>query len=99
MLSILLALLLLPMPAARAEAVSPFQLMTLDAAAETASKEQPLVLKGLDFGAGASVLRFKAVTDSELTIAVYADSAEGSPIAAALFRPQMKENRRNIINW
>ncbi len=95
-LLLMLLVLLLPLAAAHAEAVNPFEEMMLDAAAETAGAENPLVLSGLDFGEGAAILRFKAVTDSELTIRVYLDSLDGNPIATALFRPMMKENRRNI---
>ena len=95
-LLLMLLVLLLPLAAAHAETVNPFEEMKLDAAAETAGAEPPLVLNGLDFGEGAAILRFKAVTDSELTIRVYLDNLEGKPIATALFRPMMKENRRNI---
>ena len=97
-LLILVLTLLLVLPAAQAETVSPFEVMTLDAAAETAAADHPLILRGVDFGEGAAILRFKAVTDSELTVRVCLDSAEEKPIATALalFRPMMKENRRNI---
>ena len=86
----LVLLLLLPLCAAKAEAVDPFQEMTVNAAAETASPEQPIALRGVDFGTGASLLRFKAVSDSQLTIRVYADVPEGEPVATALFRSVTK---------
>ena len=95
-LLILLFTMLFALPAAQAETVSPFEVMTLNAAAETAAADHPLILRGVDFGEGAAILRFKAVTDSELTVRVCLDSAEEKPIATALFRPMMKENRRNI---
>ena len=95
-LLILLFTMLFALPGAQAETVSPFEVMTLNAAAETAAADHPLILRGVDFGEGAAILRFKAVTDSELTVRVCLDSAEEKPIATALFRPMMKENRRNI---
>ena len=92
----LVLLLLLPLCAAKAEAVDPFREMTVNAAAETASPEQPIALRGVDFGTGASLLRFKAVSDSQLTIRVYADVPEGEPVATALFRSVTKECRRTV---
>ena len=92
---LLLLVLLLPLCAA-AESLNPLEEMTLSATPETAAAGQPLVLSGLDFGEGASILRFKAVTESELTVRVYLDSTETQPIATALFRPMMKENRRTV---
>ena len=91
-----LSVFLLVLCAARAEGLNPLDEMKLDAQPETASAEHPLALQGLDFGEGASILRFKAVTEGELTIRVYVDNLEGSPAATALFRPMMKENRRNV---
>ena len=91
-----LSVFLLVLCAARAEGLNPLDEMKLDAQPETASAERPLALQGLDFGEGASILRFKAVTEGELTIRVYVDKMEGSPAATALFRPLMKENRRNV---
>ena len=96
MLLLLLVLTILPLAVARAEAADPFSPMTFETGAESAPAEHPLVLSGLDFGNGASILRFKAVTESELTIRVYLDGMDGQPIATAFFRPIVKENRRNV---
>ncbi len=93
---LLLALTLLPLVAVRAEAADPFSPMIFETGAESASSDHPLVLNGLDFGDGASILRFKAVTESELTIRVYLDGMDSQPIATAFFRPIVKENRRNV---
>ena len=95
-LLLLLALTLLPLAAARAETADPFSPMIFETSTESAPANRPLVLSGLDFGNGASILRFKAVTESELTIRVYLDSMDSQPIATAFFRPVVKENRRNV---
>ena len=45
-LLILLFTMLFALPGAQAETVSPFEVMTLDAAAETAAADHPLILRG-----------------------------------------------------
>ena len=65
-LLLLLALTLLPLAAARVETADPFSPMTFEPSVESATADHPLVLSGLDFGNGASILRFKAVTESEM---------------------------------
>ena len=77
--------LLLPFSFAQAEAINPFlevpALMTVDAS----QSDQWISFSGLDFSDGASVLRFKATTEDQLTIRAYADSMDGQPIATAVF--------------
>lgn len=91
-LTLLLALaLLLALSPAFAETVNPF----MEVPAENAGPEA-LAFTGVDFGAGASLLRIKGATDSKLVIRVYADSPEGNPIATAVFIPVTKENRLKI---
>ena len=70
--------LLLSLCSAAAEGVNPYQ----ETPVENAGQET-LVYTGVDFGAGASLLRVKGATDSELLIRVYADSPEGTLIAKA----------------
>ena len=100
LLCLLMILTLLPVSFSSAESApettDPFAEMVLNAAPEAANAEQPLLLPGVDFGDGESILRFKAVTEDELIIRLYADSPENKPFLTVLFRPVTKENRRNI---
>lgn len=93
--AVLLALLL-PFAFAQAEAINPFlevpALVTVDAS----RTDQWISFSGLDFSSGMSVLRFKAATDDQLIIRVYADSMDSDPIATAVFRSFTKEYRYNI---
>ena len=86
--------LLLLTGCARAEAINPYSEVAVGIAAETAA--EPIAYSGVDFGGGASLLRFKAASAEKLTIYVYADSTEGKPIATAVFRPVTREYRFNI---
>ena len=91
-LSLLLALtLLLSLCPAMAEGVNPYMEVAVDnPGLETLAYTQ------VDFGAGASLLRVKGATDSELLIRVYADSPEGTLIAKARLSNVVKENRLKI---
>ncbi|MBQ6959539.1 MAG: hypothetical protein IJP78_01030 [Clostridia bacterium] len=91
-LSLLLALALaLSLCSAVAEGVNPYMEVTVDNPGLEA-----LACTGVDFGAGASLLRIKGATDSKLVIRVYADGMEGDPIATAVFVRVTKENRLKI---
>ena len=88
--------LLLPFSFAEAEAINPYlevpALMTVDGS----QPDQWISFSGLDFAEGASVLRFKATTDDQLTIRAYADSMDGQPIATAVFHSFTKEYRYSV---
>ena len=88
--------MLLPFAAAKAETVNPFQEVKVEITAQEAGENGPLAYEGVDFGTGASLLRFKAVSDSALTIRVYADSPEGNPVASVVFRAVTKEYRYKV---
>ena len=91
-LSLLLALaLLLSLCPVLAEGVNPYMEVTVDNPGL-----EPLVYTQVDFGAGASLLRVKGATDSELLIRVYADSPEGTLIAKARLSNFVKENRLKV---
>lgn len=91
-LSLLLALaLLLSLTPASAEGMNPY----MEVPVENAGLET-LVYAGVDFGAGAALLRIKGASDSKLVIRVYADSTEGNPIVTAVFITVTKENRCKI---
>ncbi|MBR3740690.1 MAG: hypothetical protein IKN04_09565 [Clostridia bacterium] len=91
-LSLLLALaLLLSLTPASAEGMNPY----MEVPVENAGLET-LVYAGVDFGAGAALLRIKGASDSKLMIRVYADSTEGNPIVTAVFITVTKENRCKI---
>ena len=91
-LSLLLALaLLLSLTLASAEGMNPY----MEVPVENAGLET-LVYAGVDFGAGAALLRIKGASDSKLVIRVYADSTEGNPIVTAVFITVTKENRCKI---
>ena len=90
--SLLLALILtLSLVPAMAETVNPY----MEVPVENAGLET-LAYTGVDFGAGAALLRFKGKSDSKLVIRVYADGTEGNPIATAVFITVTKENRCKI---
>jgi endo-1,4-beta-xylanase len=91
-LSLLLALLLtLALCPALAETVNPYMETAVDNPGLA-----PLVYTGVDFGAGASLLRIKGETDSELLIRVYLDSTEGNPVVKARLSDVVKENRLKV---
>ena len=91
-LSLLLALaLLLSLCPVLAEGVNPYMEVTVDNPGL-----EPLVYTQVEFGAGASLLRVKGATDSELLIRVYADSPEGTLIAKARLSNFVKENRLKV---
>ena len=91
-LSLLLALaLLLSLCPVLAEGVNPY----MEVAVDNPGLET-LVYTQVDFGAGASLLRVKGATDSELLIRVYADSPEGTLIAKARLSNFVKENRLKV---
>ncbi len=85
-------LLALCLPAAHAESVNPFMEVESGVSAEAGV----ILYENVDFGAGASVMRFKAAPDPQLTISVYADAMEGKPAAKVVFRPVNKEFRANL---
>ena len=89
-LSLALMLLLSLFPAV-AEGVNPYMETTVDSAAPGT-----LAYTNVDFGTGASLLRVKGATDSELFIRVYADSPKGTLIAQARLSDVVKENRLKI---
>ena len=97
LLPLLLLIALFCLSAACAEEpVDLFQEVTFNATAETASAEQPIILRGVDFSDGAGLLRFRAETEGEMTINVYIDSMDSAPVASARFRHVNKENRRTV---
>ena len=74
----LIILALLPFPAAGGEAVlDPFAPIRLDISAGDATAESPLILRGVDFGDGAKLLRLLGRTDSEMFVAIRADGKIG----------------------
>ena len=83
--------LLLSLCSARAEGVNPYQEMPVENAGQ-----ETLVYTGVDFGAGAALLRIKGASDGKLVIRVYADSTEGKPVTTAEFVSITKENRRRF---
>ena len=91
-----LILLMLPFSIAEAESVNPFlevpTLMTVDAS----QPGQWISFSNLDFGNGALLLRFKAVTNDQLIIRAYADSMDSPPVATAVFHSFSKEYRYSI---
>ena len=78
--------------AAMAETVNPFAPTQVNADAEAGV----LHYENVDFSAGGAILRFKAVSDSQLTIRVYADDPTLAPIATVVFRPITKEYRSTV---
>lgn len=90
-LALIVALLLC---CAAAETINPYAETAAGITAETA--EGSIACGGVDFGAGASVLRFKASSKERLIIRAYADSTETDPIATAVFAPLTKECRRSV---
>lgn len=90
-LALALLALLLPLSAAKAEAVNPFQEVAANALGGNTA-----VFSGVDFGTGASIMRFKAKSDSELVIRAYADSTDGAPFATVVFRPATREYRYKV---
>ncbi len=91
-LAILLALLC-AVSFAQAEGENPYEEITLDTDVQAGDV---IEYKGLDFGAGASLLRFKAAANPRLIISVYADTLDSEPIATAVFAAITKECRRNV---
>ena len=90
-MALLLAILLLPLSFAAAEGVNPFMEVPVEGA-----PQETLVYTGVDFGAGASLLRFKGASPSRLVIRVYADSPDTDPIATPVFISVTKEARAQV---
>ena len=94
-LHISIVVLLLCLNTASAETVNPFEPVAVNVSVESGSTEV-LRYDGVDFGSGASLIRLKAVSDSQLNIRIYADSTESKPAASVTFRPVHKEFRCNV---
>ncbi len=90
-MALLLAIMLLPLSFAAAEGVNPFMEVPVEGA-----PQETLVYTGVDFGAGASLLRFKGASPSRLVIRVYADSPDTDPIATPVFISVTKEARAQV---
>ncbi|MBR6705347.1 MAG: hypothetical protein IKI84_01525 [Clostridia bacterium] len=90
----LIILALLPFSFACAEgAADPFEPIRLDISAVEASAAEPLVLRGMDFGDGAKLLRLLGATDSEMFVAIYVDGMEGRPAVNVKFMPRYTQRR------
>ncbi len=93
----LIILALLPVSAAGAEAAEdPFMPIRLDISAGDASADAPLVLRGVDFGDGAKLLRLLGSTDSEMFVAIRADGMEERPVVNVKFLPQYSQCRCTV---
>ena len=88
--------ILIPFSFAQAEGLNPFLEVPAQVKVEAETPDQWVSFSNLDFGEGASTLRFKAATDEELIIRVYADTMESSPIATAVFHSLTKEYRYTV---
>lgn len=86
--------LLLCAACAESTGVNPYMPVEVNAAA--GEEAEALRFPGLDFGEGAAFLRFKAVSDSQLKILVYADDPAGELLGTALFKPITKEYRLSV---
>ncbi|MBR5109034.1 MAG: hypothetical protein IK099_02470 [Clostridia bacterium] len=91
-----LLFLLLPFSFAAAEGINPFLEVPVQMTANAETPDQFVSFSGMDFGEGASLIRFKAATEDALTIRVYADNMEGKPIATAVFHALTKEYRYTV---
>ena len=91
-----LLLLTLMFSFAEAEAINPYLEVPALMTADPAQPDQWISFSGLDFSEGASMMRFKATTDSKLIIRAYADSMESKPIATAVIHSFTKEARCSI---
>ncbi len=93
----LIILTLLPFSSAGAEAaVDAFEPIRLDIAAGDATAEEPMVLRGVNFGDGAKVLRLWGGTESEMFVSIYLDVIEGWPFASAKFIPGHDQRRMKV---
>ena len=95
---IFLAILtLLPFSSAGAEAlVDPFAAVRLDIRADADAAKDPLVLRGVDFGDGAKLLRLRGGTESEMFVTMYLDAMEGRPFASCKFIPKYDQRRLSV---
>lgn len=96
LLAALLAALLLPFSFGLAEVINPFQGVDVSAAAKQTEEKQWVVIRDVDFGAGASLIRFKAEADGRLVIRMFVDSQEGEALCVAAFAAITKECRREV---
>ena len=78
-------------PAAGEAVLNPFLETRMEEGAQP-----PFVYEKVDFADSAAIMRFKAKTDTRLTIRCYADSMDGQPLCTAMFLPVTKEYRQNI---
>ncbi len=93
----LIILTLLPFSFAGAEAAADaFEPIRLDIAAGDASAEEPLILRGVDFGDGAKLLRLRGGTESEMFVTIYLDAMEGRPFASSKFIPGYDQRRLSV---
>ncbi len=93
---LILAALILIMTAAGAESADPRREVKTGAAVAE-GETQVLSFPGMDFGDGTAWLRFKAETDSEMTVGVILDDQESAPVVSVTFRPVNKEARRQVL--
>ena len=94
-LAVLLSLLL-PFSFAQAEGINPFLEVPVHMTVSAETPDQWVSFTGIDFGQNASLMRFKASTDDELIIRVYADIMGGNPIATVVFHAFTKEYRYTV---
>ena len=94
--AILLVLLLTPLSPGLTEEINPFQGVDVSVSIDQPPEKQWLEFPGVDFGAGASIIRFKAAADGRLVIRMYADSKESEPLCVAAFAAITQECRRDV---
>ena len=93
----LLILALVPFSAAGAEeAVDPYAPILLEISSGDASAEDPLILRGVDFGDGATLIRLIGTTESEMFVAIHLDGMEGRPAVNVKFMPKYPQRRVTV---
>ncbi|MBR3017897.1 MAG: hypothetical protein IKH57_12625 [Clostridia bacterium] len=88
--------LLLSFPFTASAGINPFLEVPVQMTVSADTPDQMVSFTGIDFGEGASLIRFKAATDDELIIRVFADDMGGNPIATAVFHALTKEYRYTV---